>query len=91
MKLPSISALAKSIAAARRIYRRGNYGRVYIDYSVGRAFVEEFVSPESCVYGTDLATVDVWLEKRSYDCAAMNLRRIKSYLEHRERMCSQWQ
>lgn len=87
MKLPSISALAKAIAEARRIYRRGNYGRVYVDISTGRAFVEEFVTPESYVYDPDCVAVDVWHEKRAYDCAAMNLRRIKADLENRERWC----
>lgn len=87
MKLPTISALTKAIAEARRIYRRGNYGRVYADLSTGCAFVEEFVSPDSYVYATDCVAVDVWLEKRAYDCAAMNLRRIKAHLENRERWC----
>lgn len=91
MKLPSISALSKAIAEARRIYRRGNYGRVYVDHSTGRTFVEEFVSPDSYVNAPDCVAVDVWLEKRAYDCAAINLRRLKARLENRERMCAQWQ
>lgn len=91
MKLPSISALSKAIAEARRIYRRGNYGRVYVDLSLGRAFVEEFVSPDSYVNGPGCVAVDVWLEKRSYECASMNLRRLKACLENRERMWAQWQ
>lgn len=87
MKLPTILALAKAIAEARRIYRRGNYGRAYIDYSSGRAFVEEFVSPDWYVSNPDCVAVDVWLEKRAYDCAAMNLLRLKARLESRERRC----
>lgn len=77
MKLPTIAALAKAIAAARRIYRRGNYGRVYIDYSSARIDVEEFVDPRSYCTGPTCFPVDIWLENRSYECAAMNLRKLK--------------
>ncbi len=80
-RLPNIADLAKAIAWARRIYKSGNYGRVYIDYGTGQVIHEEFVDESSRVCG-NLFSVDVWLERRSYDCAAMNIHRCKAWLVH---------